>query len=118
MHKQLKEHKKAKLDREIKEAEMEAYRKARLQRAKQEGRARGLKGKPSTFKSVGGMMDDLSELLVGKDFQVGPSRSTSKAKKKSSTPKFVVVGGKAYPVASKKGKPKPKKRDDDLWDLI
>ena len=82
MHKQLKDYKRKKLEREIEKAEEEAYHKARIKRAKQVGRARGMKGKPSITSKLGGAMDSIEELMVGKDFTFGPVVSDKKKKKK------------------------------------
>jgi hypothetical protein len=112
-----KEQRKKKLKADVEKAHDEAYRKARIQRAKQEGRRKGLQGGGSTLKRVGSAMDSVQGLMVGDDFNFGLKK---KVEKTTPSQKYVVVKGKAYPVASSSQSSGSKKKNkrNPMWDLI
>ena len=126
MHKQLKDYKKAKKEAEIEATYQKAYHQARIREARKRGLKAGSRGKYSWAKGLGGAMDDISELMVGKGFEIGPSYSRPKPspKPRATKPqkvKLVQVGGKIYQVETpkrKKQQKKPKQKRNDLWDLI
>jgi len=126
MHKQLKDYKKAKKEAEIEAAYQKAYHQARIREARKRGSREGSRGKYGLVKGLGSAMGDIQELMIGKNFEIGPtfSRPKTSPKPRATKPqkvKLVQVGGKIYQVETpkrKKQQKKPKQKRNDLWDLI